>query len=133
MQLPSAYAGSVACRLAAQEGHGPVSRQLRASAQRAGASRPTRKASKVAGEYVRHLNSEGGGIAVSDAPTGSFRVLDMRRSRDDAQIICAHAHRVAGMELSATPQLGLTVDDDLTAGNQGLGIRSARGSTGKLQ
>jgi hypothetical protein len=37
------------------------------------------------------------------------------------------------MELSPTPQLELTVDGHLTAGDQGLGIRSARGSTGKLE
>lgn len=67
------------------------------------------------------------------AATGSFRGFDIRWGGDDAQVICAHAHRVAGMELSAAPHLGLTVDDHLTAGDQGLGIRSARGSTGKLQ
>ena len=37
------------------------------------------------------------------------------------------------MELSAAPQLRLAVDGHLTAGDQGLGIRSAGGNTGKLE
>jgi len=57
----------------------------------------------------------------------------MHSSGNDAQIIYAHAHNVTGMELSAAPELRVTVDGHLTAGDQGLGIRSARGSTGKLQ
>ena len=49
------------------------------------------------------------------------------------QIIRRYANNVTGMELSAAPQLRFTVDDHLTTGDQGLGIRSARGSTGKLE
>ncbi len=52
---------------------------------------------------------------------------------NDAQIVRAHAHDVTGMELSAAPQLRLTIDGHLTAGDQRLGIRSARCSTGKLE
>jgi len=57
----------------------------------------------------------------------------MRGGGNDAQIVCAHAHQVAGMELSAASQLRLTVDGHLTAGDQRLRVRSARGSTGKLE
>ena len=52
---------------------------------------------------------------------------------DDAQIIFAHAHDVAGTELSAAPQFGLTVDGHLTAGDQRLGVGSGGGSTGELE
>jgi hypothetical protein len=37
------------------------------------------------------------------------------------------------MELSAAPQLGLTIDGHLTACDQELGLSSARGDTSKLQ
>lgn len=57
----------------------------------------------------------------------------MHPAGNDAEIIRAHAHNVTGMELSAAPQLRLTVYGHVTAGDQGLGIRSVRGSTGKLE
>jgi hypothetical protein len=49
------------------------------------------------------------------------------------EIIRADAHNVTVVELSAPPQLRLTVDGHVTAADQGLGIRSVRGSTGKLE
>lgn len=52
---------------------------------------------------------------------------------NDEQIIGANANNITGMELSAAPQLRLAVDGHLTAGDQSLGIRPARGSTGKLE
>ena len=50
-----------------------------------------------------------------------------------AQIIHPHANNVTWMELSASPQLRLTVDSHLTASDHGLGVGSARGGTGKLE
>ena len=57
----------------------------------------------------------------------------MRRSSD------AHVNNVAWMELSAAPQLGLTIDGHLTARDQDLGARklvaaesASRGSAGGL-
>jgi hypothetical protein len=64
---------------------------------------------------------------------GSVRVLEMHSARNNAQIIDAHAHNVTGMELSAAPELRLTVNGHPAAGDQGLGIGSARGSAGKLE
>ena len=52
---------------------------------------------------------------------------------DDAQIIGPRADNVAWVELSAAPELGLAVDGHLTAADQGLGVRSARGDPGKLE
>jgi hypothetical protein len=58
---------------------------------------------------------------------------EVRLGGDSAQSTGAHAHNVTGMELSASPQLRLTVDGHLATGDQGLGTRSSRGSTGKLE
>jgi hypothetical protein len=57
----------------------------------------------------------------------------MHSGANDAQIVGAHVNNVTGTELSAAPQLKLTVDGHLTSGDQGLGIRAARRRTGKLE
>jgi hypothetical protein len=57
----------------------------------------------------------------------------MHSAGNDAQIIRAHINNVTWMELPAAPQLGLTIDGHLTARDQELGLRSARGDTTKLQ
>lgn len=57
----------------------------------------------------------------------------MHSAGNDAQIIRAHINNVTWMELPAAPQLGLTIDGHLTACDQELGLRSARGDTSKLQ
>ena len=57
----------------------------------------------------------------------------MHSGGDDAQIIRAHLNDVTWTELSAAPQLGLTIDSHLTARDQELGVRSTRGDTSKLQ
>lgn len=51
---------------------------------------------------------------------------------DDAQILCAHAHDVTGMELSTAPEFRRTIDGHLTAGDQHLRIGSG-GGAGKLE
>ncbi len=65
--------------------------------------------------------------------SGSVHVLESQSGGDDVEIIRADAHNVTGVELSAPAQLRLTVDGHVTAGDKGLGIRPARGSTGKLE
>jgi hypothetical protein len=57
----------------------------------------------------------------------------MHSGGNDAQIIRAHLNNVTWMELSAAPQLGLTIDGHLTGCDQELGLSSARGDTSKLQ
>lgn len=74
-------------------------------------------------DYVNEIGSEGAPSSVRETHLGS----------DDVQGIRAYAHDVTGMELSAAPQLRFTVDGHLTAGDEGLGLRSARGSAGKLE
>jgi hypothetical protein len=57
----------------------------------------------------------------------------MRSGGNDAQIIPADVNEITWMELPAAPQLGLTIDGHLAAGDQELGVRSARGDSRKLQ
>ena len=57
----------------------------------------------------------------------------MHSAGNDAQIVHAHAHNVTVMELSAAPELRLTVDAHLAVGDQRFGIGSARRSAGKLE
>lgn len=57
----------------------------------------------------------------------------MHSAGNDAQIIRAHINNVTWVELPAAPQLGLTIDGHLTACDQELGLRPARGDTSKLQ
>ena len=57
----------------------------------------------------------------------------MRSGSNDAQIIPADVNNVTWMELSAAPQLGLTIDGHVAVGDQELGFRSARGDPRKLQ
>ena len=52
---------------------------------------------------------------------------------DDAQVSAADPDHVTRMQLPATPELGLTVDSDLAAGDQTLGICAARDDSGELE
>ncbi len=52
---------------------------------------------------------------------------------NNAEIVRADAHDVAGVQLPAAPELRLTVDGHVTAGDQGLGLRPTRDSAGKLE
>ena len=57
----------------------------------------------------------------------------MHSAGNDAQIVHTYAHNVTVMELSAAPELGLTVDGHPAAGDQRFSICSACGSAGKLE
>ncbi len=69
---------------------------------------------------------------MNEAQISSIPGCETLSGGNDAKIIRSHAHNVTGVELSAAPQFRLTIDGHLTAGDQGLGVRSPRAAPASL-